>query len=102
MPVGAGGDALRRIEDALVAEDPGLAESFRRWREPHGRDSSGGEFAAVGRFTGVVILLGLATLALEPISAILLLPIWGALLVRTRRSRQNDPAERGEGPLGAA
>jgi Protein of unknown function (DUF3040) len=92
MPVGAGGEALRRIEAALLADDPGLVESFRKWREPPGRDPSDGGFTSFGRFTGLVPLLGLAALAIGPFGTLTVLLIWGVLFLSIHRSRQSDPA----------
>jgi hypothetical protein len=99
MPVGAGGEALRRIEAALVADDPGLVESFRRWREPPGRDPGGGGFTSFGRFTGLVPLLGLAALAIGPIGTLVVLLIWGVLFLSIHRARKTGRDERGDGPI---
>jgi Protein of unknown function (DUF3040) len=89
MPVGAGGEALRRIEAALAADDPALVESFRRWREPPGTDPGDLGFARVGGWTGLVPLLGLATLAVGPLGTLVLL-LAGVVLLTIRRSRKAD------------
>lgn len=99
MPVGAGGEALRRIEAALVADDPGLVESFRRWREPPGRDPGEWGFTSFGRFTGLVPLLGLAAMAVGPFGTLTVVLIWGVLWLALNRSRKTDPEERGDGPV---
>ncbi|MHA6615892.1 DUF3040 domain-containing protein [Pseudonocardia sp. DLS-67] len=99
MPVGAGGEALRRIEAALAADDPRLVESFRRWREPPGRVPGDGGFTSFGRFTGLVPLLGLAAMAVGPFGTLTVLLIWGVLWLSLNRARRTDPHERGDGPI---
>jgi hypothetical protein len=90
MPVGAGGEALRRIEAALAADDPALVESFRRWREPPGRDRGYGDFVLVGRRTGLVLLLGLTAIAVGPVVSLVLLGLAGVLVLAVRRARRAD------------
>ncbi|GAA5113503.1 DUF3040 domain-containing protein [Pseudonocardia adelaidensis] len=90
MPVGAGGEALRRIEAALVADDPRLAEAFRKWHEPPGRDPGDEGFTSVGRFTGLVPLLGLAAMVLGPIATVAALLVWAVLFLSIRRAK-TDP-----------
>jgi len=99
MPVGAGGEALRRIEAALVADDPRLVESFRRWREPPGKDPSDEGFTSFGRFTGLVPLLGLAALALGPIGTLVVVLVWGVLFLSVNRANRTGPDERGDWPM---
>jgi DUF3040 family protein len=93
MPVGAGGEGLRRIEAALAADDPALVESFRRWREPPGRDPGAADFTVVGRFTGLVPLLGLTALAIGPIATIAVLLLLGVLLLSAHRAGKADPPD---------
>jgi hypothetical protein len=90
MPVGAGGGALRRIEAALAADDPALVESFRRWREPPGKDPGDGGIAHVGGWTGLVLLLGLAAIAVGPVGTLVLL-LGGVLFLVIRRARKANP-----------
>jgi hypothetical protein len=80
MPVGAGGEALRRIEAALAADDPALVESFRRWREPPGDEPSDGGVASARGWTAWVLLFGLMAIAVESSGALMLL-VLGLLLV---------------------
>jgi hypothetical protein len=90
MPVGAGGEALRRIEAAQAADDPALVKSFRRWREPRGADPSDGGFARLGPFTGLVPLLGLTALAIGPIGTVAVLLFLGLLLLSTSKAGKGD------------
>jgi len=90
MPVGAGGEALRRIEAALAADDPALVESFRRWREPPGRDRCHGGFTTVTRGTGLVPLLGLTAMAVGPDATIVVLLLWGLLFLIGRLRGHGD------------
>jgi hypothetical protein len=82
VPVGAGGDALRRIEARLAADDPDLVESFRRWRVPARPDPTDDGTMWVGGRTLLVVAIGFATMAagLGGILAVLLcwliLRIW--------------------------
>jgi hypothetical protein len=88
MPVGAGGEALRRIEAALAADDPALVESFRRWREPPGTDPSDEGIARVGGWTALVILLGLAAMAVGPVGTSVLVVL--GVVVFLRRARESN------------
>jgi hypothetical protein len=91
MPVGAGGEALRRIEAALSADDPALVESFRKWREPPGRDPGDDGSAAVGRWTGLVPLLGLTALAVGPVCTVVVLLFLAVLLLSIHRAGKTGP-----------
>lgn len=90
MPVGAGGEALRRIEAALAADDPGLVESFRKWREPPGADPSDEGFASFGRWTGLVPLIGLTAVAIGPVGTLAVVLLMGVLLLSVHRAGQSD------------
>ena len=79
MPVGAGGEALRRIEVALAGDDPARVDSFDRWREPPGRHP-GCDGSRVGVWTGMGLLLGLLAVALELAGALVMM-VLGAILV---------------------
>ena len=65
VPVGAGDEALRRIEAGLVADDPHLVESFRCWQLPGGEPDDDGT-ARVGGWTLLVLAVGLAQLMAGP------------------------------------
>ena len=91
MPVGAGGEALRRIEAALAADEPALAESFRKWREPPGRDPTDDGSASVGPFTGLVPLLGLTAFAIGPIGTVAVVLLVGVVLLSIHRRGKTDP-----------
>jgi hypothetical protein len=106
MPVGAGGEALGRIEAALAAEDPALVESFHRWGpshenpgpgngHDHGHDHDGG--SVVGRRTGLTLLLGLVAIGVGPSGVLALLLLGGTLLacVVTIRWMERGPAAAG-------
>jgi hypothetical protein len=102
MPVGAGGEALGRIEAALAAEDPALVESFHRWgpslENPgpgNGHDHDGG--SVVGRRTGLTLLLGLVAIGVGPSGVLALLLLGGTLLacVVTIRWMERGPAAAG-------
>ena len=49
MPVGAGDEALGRIEAALAAEDPALVESFHRWGTTPAEPVSAAPASSAGR-----------------------------------------------------
>jgi len=72
MPVGAGGEELRRIEAALAEEDPAMAESFHRWGLPP-EDHDDGDATIVGRRFGLALLSGLVAVAVGPTVVLLLL-----------------------------
>ena len=81
MPVGAGGDALRRIEASLTADDPDLVESFRRWRAPACADPTDDGMMWVGGWTPLVLVAGGAAIAAGFGGVFTVLLLW--LVVRT-------------------
>jgi hypothetical protein len=91
MPVGAGGgEALRRIEAALAADDPALAELFHRWRQRPGADPGDADYGPVDRWTGLVLLLGLASLAVGPVATVVLLVLAGPVYLLAMRARRAE------------
>ena len=76
MPVGAGGDALRRIEADLAADDPDLVESFRRWRAPPRADPSDDGTMWVGGWTLLVVMTGGAAIAAGVGGVVTVLLFW--------------------------
>jgi Protein of unknown function (DUF3040) len=90
MPIGAGGEALRRIEAVLAADDPALVESFRQWREPPGPDPDDPGTVWVGKWTALVLLVGLTALIIGPVGLVTLLvlgvPVW--VCVRAQRAER--------------
>lgn len=76
MPVGAGGDALRRIEASLAADDPDLVESFRRWRAPARVDPTDDGTMWVGGWTLLVVMTGGAAIAAGIGGVITVLLFW--------------------------
>jgi hypothetical protein len=78
--VGAGGDALRRIEASLAAEDPDLVESFRRWRSPARADPTDDGTMWVGGWTLLVVATGGAAIAGGLRGVVMVLLVW--LLLR--------------------
>ena len=81
MPVGAGGDALKRMETSLAADDPELVESFRRWRTPARTDPTDDGTMWVGGWTLLVVMTGGAAIAAGAGGAFTVLLLW--LCVRT-------------------
>ena len=61
MPVGAGDEALRRIEAGLVDDDPVLAGWFRHWDVPSGADRGNRGVTVVGGWTLLVLTVGLGS-----------------------------------------
>jgi hypothetical protein len=57
--VGAGDEALRRIEAGLVADDPDLVESFRGWHAPGRADPGDDGTTWVRGWTLLVLSIGL-------------------------------------------
>ena len=93
MPVGAGGEELRRIEAALAAEDPAMAESFHRWGlPPEDHDDRGATI--VGRRFGLALLFGLVAVAVGPAVVLALLLLGGVVLacVASDRWTNRGPA----------
>jgi hypothetical protein len=80
VPVGAGGDALRRIEAGLAADDPDLVESFRRWRAPARADPTDDGTMWVGGWMLLVLMTGGAAIAAGFGGVAIMLLLW--LLVR--------------------
>ena len=80
MPVGAGGEALRRIEASLAADDPALVESFRRWRTPACADPTDDGTMWVGGWTLLIVVTGGAAVAAGLSGMITVLLVW--LLLR--------------------
>lgn len=76
MPVGAGGDALRRIEASLAADDPDLVDSFRRWRPPACPDPTDDGTMWVGGWTLLVVMTGGAVIVAGWAGAITVLLFW--------------------------
>lgn len=86
MPVGAGGEDLRRIEAALAAEDPALVESFHRWDVPP-EELGDGSATIVGRRFGLALLLGLVAVAVGPTVVLVLLLLGGMVLAYVASDR---------------
>jgi hypothetical protein len=82
MPVGAGGDALRRIEASLAADDPDLVESFRRWRAPARPDPSDDGTMWIGGWTVLVVTAGGAAIAAGVTGVVMVLLFWFILRIR--------------------
>jgi Protein of unknown function (DUF3040) len=76
VPVGAGGDALRRIEASLAADDPDLVECFRRWRLPAGADPTDDGTMWVRGWAWVVLAIGMTMLVAGPTGVLVFLVIW--------------------------
>ena len=76
MPVGAGGDALKRIEASLTADDPELVESFRRWRTPTRTDPTDDGTMWVDGWTLLVVMTGGAAIAAGAAGAFTVLLLW--------------------------
>ena len=83
VPVGAGGDALRRIEASLAADDPDLVESFRRWRAPSRADPSDDGTMWVGGWMLLVVMTGGAAIAAGAGGVVTVLLFWLLLRLRT-------------------
>jgi hypothetical protein len=66
VPVGAGDDALRRIEAGLVADDPDLVESFRCWHPPRRGDPDDDGTTWVRGWMLLVLSIGLAEIIVGP------------------------------------
>jgi hypothetical protein len=81
VPVGAGGDALRRIEASLAADDPDLVEAFRRWRLPAGADPTDDGTMWVGGWAWIVLVCGMTTLAAGPTGLLVFLMVWAPLRI---------------------
>jgi hypothetical protein len=93
MPVGAGGEALGRIEAALAADDPALVDSFHRWCEPPGTDPADRGVSRVDRRIGLALLLGLVAVAVGPAGTVAMMLVGGTLvfyLVVARRLCQDQ------------
>jgi hypothetical protein len=92
MPVGAGGEELRRIEAALAAEDPALAASFHQWGLPP--EDRGDGATVVGPRFGPALLLGLVAIAVGPAVVLVLLLLGSVVLacVATDRWTIGTPA----------
>ena len=84
VPVGAGGEALRRIEASLAADDPDLVESFRRWRAPSRADPSDDGTMWVGGWTLLVLMTGGAAVAVGIGGVVTVLFFWLVLRLGTR------------------
>jgi hypothetical protein len=84
VPVGAGGDALRRIEASLAADDPDLVESFRRWRAPSRADPTDDGTMWVGGWTLLVVVTGGAAIAAGVVGVVTVLFSWILLRVAAR------------------
>jgi Protein of unknown function (DUF3040) len=84
VPVGAGGDALRRIEASLAADDPDLVESFRRWRAPSRVDPTDDGTMWVGGWTMLVVATGGAAIAAGVVGVVAVLLSWFLLRVAVR------------------
>ncbi len=98
MPVGAGGDALVRIEVALAAEDPALVETFHRWGvSPEDPDDRG--VTLVDRRTGLALLFGLLAIGAGTTGILALLLLGGTLFacVVTIRWTERGPASASAG-----
>jgi hypothetical protein len=76
VPVGAGGDALRRIEATLISEDPDLVESFRKWRVPARPDPTDDGTMWVGGRTLLVVVGGFAAIAAGFAGVVTVLLFW--------------------------
>ena len=84
MPVGAGGEALRRIEASLAADDPDLVESFRRWRAPDRADPTDDGTMWVGGWPLLAVVTGGAAIAAGLWGAITILLVWFVLRIVVR------------------
>lgn len=84
MPVGAGGDALRRIEASLAADDPDLVESFRRWRVPPRPDPTDDGTMWVGGWTLLVVVTGGAAIAAGFGGVVVVLVVWSLVRALVR------------------
>jgi hypothetical protein len=84
VPVGAGGDALRRIEASLASDDPVLVESFRKWRVPACPDPTDDGTMWVGGRTLLVAAAGFAAIAAGIAGLVAVLLFWSILRIWTR------------------
>jgi hypothetical protein len=82
--VGAGGDALRRIEASLAADDPNLVESFRRWRAPARADPTDDGTMWVGGWKLLVLTTGGAAIVAGLRGLVMVLLLWLLLRVFVR------------------
>jgi hypothetical protein len=82
VPVGAGGEALRRIEASLAADDPDLVESFRRWRLPAGADPTDDGTMWIGGWAWIVLALGMTMLVAGVTGVLVFFMIWAPLRIR--------------------